>query len=129
MSQLAFQKDKKDFVVYFTLLDDEGQQIARPGQVRLTISEVTRLSIEGRGQFSQESHLYDSGFNVSPSDFVWYDAGGFTASFRRLVCAMRVPITSLSRQPEPTRRGKVTVKFTDGKSSHSTMKLSQEFFF
>lgn len=129
MSQLAFQRDGKDFVIYFTLINDEGKEIARPGQVKLLISEVSKLGVEGAGTFSQEHKLYDNQFKVDVSNFSWYDPGVVLSGFRRLVCGIRVPSDDLSRQPAPKREGKVTAKFYDGRTPEKVVGLSQKFFF
>ncbi len=130
MSQLAFQRDRNDFVIYFTLIDDDGKEIARPGQVKLTISEMSKIGIEGTASFSQERKLYDNEFKVDVSNFSWFDPGAMlSSSFRRLVCGVRVPTGELSRQPPPRSEGRVTVKFYDGRQPERMTGLSQKFFF
>ncbi|MBI5394213.1 MAG: hypothetical protein HZA91_02845 [Verrucomicrobia bacterium] len=129
MSQLAFQRDNNDFMIYFTLINDEGKEIARPGLVKLSISEISKIGLEGAGTFSQENKLYENQFKVDVSKFIWYDPGMMLTSFRRLVCAVRVPASELSKQPAPRRAGKVTLKFHDGHDPERVTGLSQKFFF
>jgi len=129
MSQLAFQRSGNDFIVYFTLTNEAGQEIARPGQVKLTISEISKLGVEGAGTFSQENKLYDNQFNVEVKDFSWYDPGVVLSGFRRLVCGIRVPASDLSRLPAPGREGKITAKFYDGRVPETVVGQWQKFFF
>jgi hypothetical protein len=129
MSQLAFQRDPENFVIYFVLVDDAGREIARSGRVKLTLSEVTHMKLEGSGQFASEHKLYENEFDVDAAKFSWFDVGGFTSSLRRLVCAVKVPNSALSRLPAPRREGQVTVKFTDAKEPKLMMGLSKKFFF
>lgn len=129
MSQLAFQRDGKDFVIYFTLINDAGEEIARPGQVKLVISEISKLGVEGAGTFSRETKLYENQFKVDVKDFSWYDPGVVLSGFRRMVCGIRVPSGDLSRQPAAGREGKVTAKFYDGRVPEKVVGLSQKIFF
>jgi hypothetical protein len=129
MSQLAFQRDGNDFVIYFTLINGEEKEIARAGQVKLTISKMSKIGLEGAGTFFQEGKLYDNQFKVDVSNFSWLDTSMIMTSFRRLVCGIRVPASELSRLPPARTEGKVTVKFYDGRDPAQMTGLSQKFFF
>lgn len=129
MTQMIISYQAPDYVIGFTLLDSNRVQIARSGRVKLTISEVTHLGVQGSGSFDKESKLYESAFDVNPSHFTWYTTGGLGFRPRRLLCGIRVPASLLSRQPPSHAEGKVTARFYDGQDENKMVGFFSKFFF
>jgi hypothetical protein len=103
--------------------------MSRSGRVKLTLSEVTRLALQGSGSFEKETKLYESTFTVNPTHFSWYETGGLGFRARRLLCGIRVPEHLLSRQPPGHAEGKVTARFYDGQDDTKMVGFYTKFFF
>lgn len=129
MTQMIVSYQAPNYVIGFTLLDGAGKEIARSGRVKLTISEVTHLGVQGSGSFDKESKLYESTFDVNPTHFTWYVTGGLGFRPRRLLCGIRVPAHLLSRQPPGHAEGKVTARFFDGQDETKMVGFYSKFFF
>jgi hypothetical protein len=129
MTKMIVSFQPPDYVFGFTLLDANGTEMARSGRVRLTISEITRLAIQGSGSFEKEAKLYESSFTVNPTHFSWYETGGVGFKARRLLCGIRVPSHLLSRQPPDHAEGKVTARFFDGQDETKMVGFYSKFFF
>jgi len=128
MTDLVISRFPPDYLVLFTLRDEKNVQIARSGQVKLTISEITHVGVAGSGMFDQESKLYEGAFDVDASNFQWYQPGGFFVP-ARMICATRVPMSNLKRPPKPGFEGRVTVKFYDHADPAKMYGLQLKFFF
>ncbi|MFA6563610.1 MAG: hypothetical protein WCV00_17020 [Verrucomicrobiia bacterium] len=129
MTQMIVSYQAPNYIIGFTLLDGDGKEIARSGRVRLTISEVTHLGVQGGGSFDKESKLYESTFDVNPTHFSWNETGGLGFRARRLLCGIRVPANLLSRQPPSHAEGKVTARFFDGQDETKMTGFYSKFFF
>lgn len=129
MTQMIVSFQPPDYVFGFTLLDTNGKEMARSGRVRLTVSEITRLVLQGSGSFEKETKLYESTFDVNPAQFSWYETGGVGFKSRRLLCGIRVPAHLLSRQPPDHAEGKVTARFFDGQDETKMVGFYSKFFF
>jgi hypothetical protein len=60
---------------------------------------------------------------------MWYTTGGLGFRPRRLICAVRVPASLLSRQPPGHAEGKVTARFYDGQDQDKMVGFFSKFFF
>ena len=129
MTQMIVSYQAPDFVIGFTLLDSNRVEIARSGRVKLTMGEITHIGVQGAGSFDNETKLYESSFEVNPSCFTWYTTGGLGFRPRRLICAIRVPDTLLSRKPPGHAEGKVTARFYDGQDKNLMVGFFSKFFF
>jgi hypothetical protein len=129
MTQMIISYRPPDYVVGFTLLDSNRVEIARSGRVKLTVSEITHMGVQGVGSFENERKLYESSFLVNSSNFIWYTTGGLGFRPRRLICAVRVPADLLSRQPPDHAEGKVTARFYDGQHQDKMVGFFSKFFF
>lgn len=129
MTQMLVSYQAPDYVIGFTLMGADGKEMARSGRVKLTISAVTHLGVQGGGSFDKESKLYESTFEVNPTHFSWYTTGGLGFRARRLLCGIRVPAKLLSRQPPDHAEGKVTAKFFDGQDQTKMIGFYTKFFF
>lgn len=129
MTQMIVSYQPPDFVIGFTLLDANNKEIARSGRVKLTMSEITHLGVQGVGPFKGENKLYESTFDVNPTHFTWDTTGGSGFPPRRLMCGIRVPANLLSRMPPSHAEGKVTARFYDGQDETKMVGLFSKFFF
>lgn len=129
MTQMIVSFQPPDYVFGFTLLDGNNKEIARSGRVKLTISEIARLTLQGSGSFEKETKLYESTFDVNATNFSWYETGGIGFKARRLLCGVRVRANMLSRQPPGHAEGKVTAKFYDGQDETKMVGFYSKFFF
>ncbi|MBI5684166.1 MAG: hypothetical protein HZC54_03710 [Verrucomicrobia bacterium] len=129
ITQMIVSFQPPDYVFGFTLLDSNDKEIARSGRVKLTVSEITRLALQGSGSFEKETKLYESTFDVNPTHFSWYETGGVGFKARRLLCGVRVPSHLLSRMPPDHAEGKVTVRFFDGQDETKMTGFYKKFFF
>lgn len=129
MAQMIVSHQPPHYVIGFTLLNSDGKEIARSGRVKLTLSEVTRLALQGSGSFEKETKLYESTFPVNATHFSWYETGGLGFRARRLLCGVRVPEHLLSRQPPGHAEGKVTARFYDGQDETKMVGFYTKFFF
>jgi len=46
-----------DYVIGFTLLDSNRVEIAVSGRVKLTVSEITHIGVQGAGTFDNEANF------------------------------------------------------------------------
>ncbi len=130
LRNLAFFKEGDEYVLYFSLVDTAGNEIARRGGATIRISQLGTIGVEGGPQFVNETVLLDGKFEVGLGSYRWIEIGGaifFTQ--RQLVIPKRIPTNLFKLPPRSGQLGKISVRFRDASAPDSALSVERRLLF
>lgn len=131
LRNLVFSKEGDGYVMYFSLCDAAGNEIARKGEAMVKISQIGTIGMEGGAQFINEIVLLDNArFTVGLNSYHWFEIeGGFFFHNRQLIIPKRIPASVFKRLPPAGVKCKIAVQFIDAIDSSANPRLERLFLF
>lgn len=127
---LTFFKEGDEYVLYFSLANASGADVARNGEVSLKISRLGTIGMEDGPQFLNELSLIEAKFDVGLNSYRWMEVGGaIFFSQRQLIIPKRISPSLLKLQPPAGQLCKISVRFRDAKVASSELYVERRMLF
>jgi len=127
---LVFSKEDNEYVLYFSLCDEAGKEVARTGDVNLKISQLGTIGMEGGPEFVNETVLLDAKYDVGLASYRWVEiGGGFFFSQHQLIIPKRIPPNLFKLPPRAGMLGKISIRFRDQKVAGSQLYQEKRLLF